>query len=376
MKLKDLTNQKINQLTVLHKSETYTNNVKWVCMCTCGNIKELLGSALKSGKAISCGCHKQDYKTKQQNETPKLVLDFINYISTYKEQSKQTCISYKSDIVQALYYITNTKGDEIEDIDVTYIKDITISDFIGFISHLDENGNSSSTKARKVASIKAFYNYLKDVLELTNTNIESILSKLKVQSHNSKKKLPSYLTLKESNRLLNSIDGKNKDRDYVIISLFLHCGLRLSELVDIKLTDLNTNSKILTITGKGNKQREIYLSEGIFNTLSNYARNLAKLNERNIAYLFPGRNINEKLSVSTVQKLVKKYLKKAKLSTKKYSTHSLRHTAATLLYECDNVDIIALQKALGHSNISTTQIYAHVSNKKLKELFNSHPLNI
>ncbi len=183
---------------------------------------------------------------------------------------------------------------------------------------------------------------------------------------------PIYLTLNESKRLLTSIDGKNKERDYAIITLFLNCGLRLSELVGIDINKINGD--ILTVIGKGDKERTVYLNKACLNAINTYlkVRPHDGVKDKNALFISERK---QRISKRTVQYLVKKYIGASDLDTEKYSTHKLRHTAATLMYKYGNVDIRALQHILGHENISTTQIYTHVDDDRLRSAVKANPLS-
>lgn len=189
------------------------------------------------------------------------------------------------------------------------------------------------------------------------------------------KRHPIYLTLDESVSLLSSLDTNNCNylRDYCILTLFLNCGMRLSELCSIKIDKIKGDT--LTIIGKGNKERTVYLNDACISAINNYLskRNDSKATDENKKYLFLSSR-NTPINKRTVELLVKKHVKNAGLTNAKYTPHKLRHTAATLMYKHGNVDIRSLQSILGHENISTTQIYTHVDEEILREAANSNPL--
>ena len=196
------------------------------------------------------------------------------------------------------------------------------------------------------------------------------------------KRLPKYLSLDDSKKLLtvtvNDESDENKERDYAIITLFLNCGLRLSELIGINLQDINFDDYKLTVIGKGNKERTIYLNKACINAIKDYikvrptegVKNDSKASNK---ALFLSKR-RERISNRTVQYIVEKELRKPGLDTSKYSTHKLRHTAATLMYQYGEVDIRALQEILGHKSISTTEIYTHVSNEQARDAIERNPL--
>ena len=188
------------------------------------------------------------------------------------------------------------------------------------------------------------------------------------------KTLPKYLSLDESKKLLQNIDGAYKLRDYAIITIFLNCGLRLSELAGINIRDIRDNK--LTVFGKGSKERTVYLNKACFKAINDYIQNERPKENIKAPHkdaLFLSR-LNQRISVKTIQYVVKKHLDAAGLDTTKYSVHKLRHTAATLMYRHGHVDVRVLQEILGHTNLSTTQIYTHLDDEQLRNASESNPL--
>ena len=188
--------------------------------------------------------------------------------------------------------------------------------------------------------------------------------------------LPIHLSIEECEALLNSVDGPNKERNYAIITLFLNCGLRLSELCGINLTDFDKDMHMLKVTGKGSKERIVYLNDACRAAIEAYMpiRNAEKPKVSGERAMFLSR-LGTRLSVKTVQWMVKKYLGEAGLEYKNYSTHKLRHTAATLMYQSGDVDIRVLKDILGHEQLNTTQIYTHVSDEHMEEAMSKNPLS-
>ncbi len=304
------------------------------------------------------------------NDSPMLLDDFLNYIETIKGKSSNTVKEYQYDLRTFFKFLkiryrlapSNTDFDDIDiaDVDIDLIKKVRIQDLYAFISYVDkERNNKNYAKARKVASIRSFFKYLHSKIKLIDENPALDLESPKTDSRH-----PIYLTLDEAKKLLDVIDGQFKERDYAIITLFLNCGLRLSELVSIDINKIKGD--ILTVVGKGNKERTIYLNDACIDAINNYlrVRPVKGLNDRNA--LFVSRK-NNRLSQKGVQYLVKKYLQLAGLDATKYSPHKLRHTAATLMYKYGNVDIRVLQQILGHENVATTQIYTHIDDERLRK---------
>lgn len=329
---------------------------------------------------VPSASEKEDFKITVN--LPDRLQEFLNYLSVIRGGSKNTIDGYKVDLIMLFKFLMmhkklypqNTSLEEIiiNDIDDDFIRNIKLSDLYAFLAFLEKSrSNSAYARARKVASIKSFFKYLNTKTRILNENPASDLETPKINKRN-----PIYLTLDESKELLNSIDESYKYqlRDFCIITLFLNCGLRLSELCGINISKIKDD--ILTVIGKGNKERTVYLNNACLKAISQYLierRNMEILPEHKDALFISSkkRRINKK----SVEVIVNKYIKAAGLINEKYTPHKLRHTAATLMYKYGNVDIRSLQQILGHENVSTTQIYTHVDDEKLREAVNLNPLN-
>lgn len=316
-------------------------------------------------------------------DNPGFLNSFLDYTATILNKSQNTVKEYNYDLNTFLKYIlyhfkmTNEKDLKqisIRNMSLETVSKITLDDIHSFLFYLTNTYNSkAATRARKVSSIRVFFNYLCNKAGLIEKNPAQNLETPKLD-----KRIPKYLTLDDSKKLLeavNDMDDRNKERDYAIITLFLNCGMRLSELVGINIKDINFNDQKLNVIGKGNKERTIYLNSACMNAVNKY---LAVRPHDNIKYdskdaLFLSER-RERISNRTVQYIVKQELKMAGLDTNKYSVHKLRHTAATLMYKYGNVDIRALQELLGHESISTTEIYTHVDNSQIRNAVESNPL--
>ena len=312
------------------------------------------------------------------DEAPFILKDFLSYMETIKGKSKNTVHEYYYDLRLFFRFMKIHKGLEakdkdfetidIKEIDVEMLKKITLSDLYSFMSFLSrDRDNNSSSRARKVASIKSFFNYITNKAKLLDQNPAAELESPKIM-----KRLPRYLNIEESKKLLGAIDGVHRERDFAIITLFLNCGLRLSELVGINLN--NIKNDILTVVGKGDKERTIYLNAACKKAIEAYlkVRPVEGVKDKNALFLSERK---QRISNKTVQHIVKKYIKAAGLDPKRYSTHKLRHTAATLMYKHGKVDIRALQAILGHESIATTEIYTHVDSQQIKSAVESNPLS-
>lgn len=313
---------------------------------------------------------------------PEYLNNFLNYLSTIKGKSENTIDAYKCDLTMFFRFLKLYKNCvqadiefekiPIDDISKIFIKRINLSDLYAFISFVENyRNNGNYARARKVACLKSFFKYLHGKSKILDENPASELESPKINKRN-----PVYLTLDESRKLLSSIEGENKERDYCIITLFLNCGLRLSELCSINISKIKGDT--LSIIGKGNKERTIYLNETCLDSIKSYLIVRNKKNDKiSLQYkdaLFISKKFR-RISKRSVELLVKKYIEKAGLDKKKYTPHKLRHTAATLMYKYGNVDIRSLQEILGHENVSTTQIYTHVDNESLRKAVSSNPLN-
>lgn len=313
------------------------------------------------------------------DDMPDIVVEFLNYMLTIQNKSEKTVQEYYYDLRTFLRYIKiikynadENKFDElsVNDITIDDIKSIDLTDLYSFMAFMSrQRNNTAVTRARKVACLKSFYKYLYTKLKVIDYNPAAELDSPKTV-----KSLPRYLKLDESIRLLQSIKGKkNVARDYAIITLFLNCGLRLSELVSININDIRGD--VLTVVGKGNKERTIYLNKACKDAIEAYLKERSKIEGiRDPKALFISERKN-RISPKTVQYLVKKYIKAAGLDPDKYSPHKLRHTAATLMYKHGNVDIRSLQAILGHESVATTEIYTHVDNDQLRQAVNKNPLS-
>ncbi|MBE6717569.1 MAG: tyrosine recombinase XerC [Ruminococcaceae bacterium] len=315
---------------------------------------------------------------------PQVVIRFFNYQSNVKNKSELTIDEYCLDLRLFFKFLvisskkTKFSEDELDATDISGLTEaffckITLDDAYRFLSYCKNfRNNQEKARARKVSSIRTFFKYLK-----MNGYIDDN-PMINLDSPKLKKSLPKYLTVEQAQKLLMSVEGKNKERDYCILTLFLNCGLRLSELVSIDynkiLFDETNNSFSVVITGKGNKERTVYFNDACVFALKSYLRVRPKdgVKDRNALFL---SNRLTRISIKTVQHIVDVYLEKAGLGGQGFSTHKLRHTAATLMYQTGEVDILELKEILGHENLNTTQIYTHLLDEKLKEAVAKNPLS-
>ena len=315
-----------------------------------------------------------------QQGAPRFLADFLNYIETIKGKSANTTQVYFYDMrlflrfILLRYEIVDARG-EFDEIDISLmdaaiLKRVTLSDLFAFLSYVNrERANSSHARARKVATLKSFFGYA-----LTKANLIDINPAAELESPKIVKRLPRYLNVDESKQLLitaNETESSQRERNYAILTLFLNCGMRLSELVGINLSGIRGDT--LTIIGKGDKERAIYLNAACKHAIEQYliTRSKAKTHDKNALFL---SSRGQRISKNMVHRIVKQAMGLAGIDTAKYSAHKLRHTAATLMYQHGHVDIRALQEILGHESISTTEIYTHLDARQLKEAVESNPL--
>jgi site-specific recombinase XerD len=325
-------------------------------------------------------------KMKVTQDTSPVVERFLRYKLVIQGRSKKTVEEYRLDLhTFFVYQIALREGISpdseeyqeirIKKVDNNFIRDITTLDIMEFLVYMaNERGNSTASRARKLSAIKTFFKYMVTTERILDKNPAA-----DIETPKKKNALPKYLTQEESISLLTAIlddpEAQYKERDYCIVTLFLNCGMRLSELVGISLSDIDRDLRSLRVVGKGNKERIVYLNDACRDALRKYldcrGQNLTQIKDNNALFL---SRLGRRLSNKTVQWLVYKYLEAAGLEYKRFSTHKLRHTAATLMYQEGGVDVLALKEILGHSQLSTTQIYTHIGDKQLEDAVAKNPL--
>lgn len=314
------------------------------------------------------------------SECPPFLRDFLTYNETIKGKSSRSVEGYYIDLRTFFRYLLKIRGKtdpktdfcdiKIDQVDPGLLQTVTVSDLYAFMVFCKEElKNNTATRARKTSTLRIFFQYMSVQTHQLKENPAELLEAPKV-----KQSLPKHLTLEDSLGLLDAVDGENERRDTCILTLFLNCGLRLSELCGLNLSDL-TSDNTMTVTGKGNKERVVYLNDACLQAIHRYLEvrpnDGIPATEKNA--LFISRN-KRRISPKTVQHIVKVNLAKAGLGDQGFSTHKLRHTAATLMYQHGNVDIRVLKDILGHANLGTTQIYTHVSDAQIRQAVNANPL--
>ncbi|MCQ4864203.1 tyrosine recombinase XerC [Pseudoflavonifractor phocaeensis] len=324
-----------------------------------------------------------DYRT----EAPQIIRDFLNYHETIQAHSRKTVDEYYLDLRNFFRYIKMEKGlvprsaelDEIpiDDVDLDLVRSVTLTDVYAYMSYLSRDrvrhanspesgyGLTPAARARKIATIRSFYKYLTTKAKVMAENPMQDLDSPRL-----KKALPRYLDLDESIRLLESVDGADRERDYCILTLFLNCGLRISELVGLNLNDVRGDQ--LRVLGKGNKERIVFLNDACQQAVADWlaVRGAQAAIDKNALFI---TRRHTRMTTDAVHYMVKKRLLAAGLDPSLYSSHKLRHTAATLMLQ-NGVDVRTLQEVLGHEHLNTTQIYTHVDNEDLRVAAKANPL--
>lgn len=314
-------------------------------------------------------------------DCPEILREYLYYIETIQNRSMRTANGYYIDLRMFLRFIKqyrklvdadiNLDNISIMDVDLDFVRSITKAEIYEFLHYITrERSNSPASRARKASSIKGYFRYLTTKAGYFKDNPAQ-----DIEMPSNKKRLPKYLSLEESIELLKNVESDFPQRDYCILTLFLNCGMRLSELVGIDLLDYRDHN--IRIVGKGNKERLVYLNKACILALEQYLAARAALKnikpeDKNAMFL--SARTGRRLTPRRVQQIVEQNIKISGLSGKGYSTHKLRHTAATLMYRFGNVDMLALKEILGHVHVSTTEIYTHIATEQLQKAVEASPL--
>ena len=321
-------------------------------------------------------------------DSPRILLEFLSYHETVKAHSQKTVDEYYLDLRNFFRYMKQLREPElsacepeqidIRDIGIEFIRSITLTDVYSYLAYLSRErpqrpnseksskGLSAASRARKVATLRSFFNYLCNKVHLLQENPIQDIDSPKIR-----KTLPRYLTLDECVQLLEGVDGPNRERDLCILTLFLNCGLRISELIGLNRSDIQDDA--LRVLGKGDKVRIVYLNQACKDALAAYLQVRPVVGGKDQDALFVSRN-RQRISRATVHSLVKKHLADAGLDSQRYSSHKLRHMAATLMLQ-NGVDVKAVQEVLGHEHLNTTEIYTHIDNESLRIAAKANPLS-
>lgn len=281
-----------------------------------------------------------------RDKNPEYLNSFLDYSITILNKSPNSVKEYNYDIANFLKFMMIhfklTNETDYEQIDITTfseqdLKKIALSDIHSYVSHLAiDNKSKTTTRARKISTIRIFFKYLSQKTSILEVNPAQNLETPKLE-----KRMPKYLSLDDSKKLLNAADNqdnRNYKRDYAITTLFLNCGMRLSELVGINLNDIDFSECKMTVIGKGNKERTIYLNKSCMVAINDYIssrppQSLIKRDSKNSEKALFLSEQKKRISNRTVQSIINKELQQAGLDFKNLSVHKLRHTAATLMYQ-------------------------------------------
>ncbi|NLT58320.1 MAG: tyrosine recombinase XerC [Clostridiales bacterium] len=313
-------------------------------------------------------------------DIPPVMRSFLTYLETIRGKSPLTVEEYALDLRTFFRFLLRHRGmveaktpfEEIPilSVDEALLRSVTLQDFYEFLFYLSrERQAEARTRARKVSCLKSFFKYCTNHLHVLDSSPADTLEAPKTPSS-----LPIHLSLEESVRLLEAVEGRHVARDYAILTLFLNCGIRLSELVGLNLSSINLQEQVMRVVGKGSKERVLYLNAACVEALRAYLRvrpaDGVAQPHRDAVFLSGQKR---RISNSMVQKMVQHNLVRAGLSGRSFSAHKLRHTAATLMFS-EGVDVRTLKEVLGHEQLNTTQIYTHVSNQQMKQALSQNPL--
>ena len=323
-----------------------------------------------------------DYRT----EAPEIIRDFLSYHEVVMGHSRKTIDEYYLDLRVFLRFLKRHRGDvppetpfdeiPIRDIGLPFLAAVTKTEVYAYLSFLSRDrvhpqgkdpdvGLSAASRARKLATLRSLYRYLTVKTGMLETDPLDGLD-----SPRARKALPKFLTEAESRQLLSGVGGRNKERDLCILTIFLNCGLRISELTGLDLKDIAGGR--IRVLGKGNKERVVFQNDAVKKALESYLAVREKNSGSEEKALFLSER-GERIARSTVHRLVKVHLGEAGLDGDRYSAHKLRHTAATLMLE-NGVDLRTLQELLGHEHLNTTEIYTHIESADLHLAADANPL--
>lgn len=322
-----------------------------------------------------------------RRQAPAIIREFLDYHELIRGHSRKTADEYYLDIRTFLRFLMQNRGltapgtdfdeTDISGVDLDFLAKVTreeIYDYMSFLSrerpttrstHNDSYGLSAASRARKLATLRSLFKYLTiKTGKLSHNPLDGF------DSPRTKRALPRYLSLDDSRALLSSVGGRNRVRDLCILTIFLNCGLRISEVAGLNLSDVRSDH--IRVLGKGNKERVVYLNSAVSHALDQWLA-LRRAVDTGTPALFLSER-KERISRSTVHRLVKMQLGQAGLDMEGYSAHKLRHTAATLMLK-NGVDLRTLQELLGHEHLNTTEIYTHIENTDLRIAAAANPLS-
>jgi site-specific recombinase XerD len=309
--------------------------------------------------------------------------DFLNRFITYQRvilmKSEKTIAAYFSDIQIFLRFLLREQGKDdssIKEMTVGDLKQVTKLTGLMFLNYIaTDRKNNARSRKRKLAALNTFFKCLVNDLDILPDNPIRNISYPKIPAD-----MPKFLSLEESKSLLSGFDEDNPFylRDYCIVTLFVNCGMRLSELVGLNLTSVNLDSRNMRLLGKGNKERIIHINDACAYAILDYLevripKNVNPEKVRDPNALFLSKQLR-RITGRRVEQIVENALAACKLDGRELSVHKLRHTAATLMYNHGGADANVLKEILGHKSVSTTEIYTHISPDQIFAAMDNNPL--
>lgn len=318
------------------------------------------------------------------------------YLNSFSLYLKEICyfedssiLSYQYDVIIFLKFIKclfnpedipdtiSYESIEIEDITLDMLRQVTSKEIHAFLYFLAENDYKPTSRCKKFYVLCNFFNYLYQEKRVIFHNPTST-----IDFNKDNEKIPIYLSKKKLKKLFTTFRGEQSSqlakRDYCILVLISSLGLRIQEVVNIDLTDFNLETGKIKILGKGSKERLLYLNESCVKALRDYLTIRSDISKKNKDEINANQALfitkrGNRISRRSIEYIVEQRVSLAGLDSNMYSAHKLRHTAATLMYQ-DGTDILVIQEILGHSSISSTEIYTHTQDKDIKRAINHNPL--
>lgn len=298
---------------------------------------------------------------------------FAKYLSIERNCSKTTVHAYIDDVLLFFCFLKKFWNLEIaiDDINVfilSQVKEKTIYAYLVYLNYY--RNNTAASRQRRISALKTFYKFLYNKYYPTFQCCNAVKN---ISPISLVVRLPKYLNLEQAKKIqkvFNSTNSRNPLRNNTIISVFLHTGIRLSELVNLSISDFDfeKEEEFIKIKVKGNKETTVFFSKVIMDKIRSY---LETRKDSNNALFISNRN--ERISIDAVADICKKAFKLIGISDKKYSTHSLRHSAAVFIYT-QTKDLLVTKEFLNHSSIRSTEIYAHIEDESIRNAVNSNPL--
>ncbi|ALC88124.1 recombinase XerC [Bacillus sp. FJAT-22090] len=305
--------------------------------------------------------------------------DFLVYLTTIKGKSLRTRKEYEYDLKLFFRFLKAIEDDidpgeiqtiNISDINIEWIREVTLEDIYLFLEYCEvQRNNSTASRARKAATIKSFFKYLKGKRRLLEYNPADELESPKIG-----KKKPIYMNQQEAEQFIAAIRRNNHYyRNFSMVMFFLNLGIRVSELCNLNINSIQGN--LLSVIGKGDKERTVFMNNVCLRSLEIYKEKERKYihGASNHVALFLSQK-GTRLTRQTVAKIIKQIKEDAGIQKEKITPHKLRHTSATIMYK-NGADIRSLQHILGHTSVSTTQIYTHVEDKEIQQVIDNNPFN-